>query len=105
MTDDGALDFERDFMPNWKQVYRRLLATFRDDPIVGRLDGDDLLLAAVMLTSLLVASVARLPEVNVDRVNVVTLLLQPTQNDGRVETTRIRKHTRGHVSSFAEISR
>ena len=50
-----------------------------------------------------VAVLARLPEVDVHRMHRVTLVLQPTQNDRSIKSTRISKNARRHRSEDAEV--
>ena len=51
---------------------------------------------AVGLLENLLAVLARLAQVDIHRVHVVALVLQPSENHRRVQATRIRQHTTGH---------
>ncbi len=42
------------------------------------------------------AILARLPQVDIHAVHIVTLILKPTQNDRSIKTARISQHTRRH---------
>ena len=48
---------------------------------------------------------AGLSEIDIDRMDLVTLLLQPSQNDGCIESPRVGQYAASHGKSFPETSR
>ena len=69
------------------------------------LDIDDLSRFCSTGVSLLqnrLAVFARLPQIDIDTVDIVSFILQPTENNRRIQSARISEHTARHGKSFQE---